>query len=82
MEINELITNAEQLPLAEQLQLVTTLLEKIRQSYAATDVPRLRWSDICGVAPYPLVGEDAQNWVNRTRSEADAYREQTFYQRQ
>lgn len=34
-------------------------------------VPRPRWMDVAGVAPYPLTGEDAQDWVSRTRQEDD-----------
>lgn len=79
MEIDELIANAEQLPLDEQLRLVTKLLERIRQNYALADKPRRQWSDICGAAPYPLVGEDAQTGVSKTRSESDAHRERNLY---
>jgi len=71
MGIDELIANAEQLPLAEQLQLVTHLLEKIRQSHTPPTPSQHRWSEICGIAPYPLMGEDAQAWISRTRSETD-----------
>lgn len=28
---------------------------------------RRKWADIKGKAPYPLVGEDAQIWVSRSR---------------
>jgi hypothetical protein len=75
--IDELIANAEQLSLDEQLRLVTKLLERICQNYALADKPRPRWSDICGAAPYPLVGEDAQTWVSKTRSESDGHRKVT-----
>ncbi|HAG80521.1 MAG TPA: hypothetical protein DCL61_04955 [Cyanobacteria bacterium UBA12227] len=77
--IDELIANAEKLFLDEQLQLVTKLLERIRQNYALAEKPRPRWSDICGAARYPLVGEDAQAWVLKTRSESDAHRERDLY---
>ena len=33
------------------------------------------WSEIAGTAPYPMVGEDAQAWVTRTRREGDEHRE-------
>ena len=33
------------------------------------------WAEIRGKAPYPLLGEDAQNWVSRTRKESDEQRE-------
>lgn len=73
MELNELIAKAEQLSIAEQLQLVTSLLENIRQTHASSPTPH-QWSEIQGAAPYPLMGEDAQTWVSNTRAEADAHR--------
>jgi len=33
------------------------------------------WSEIEGAAVFPLVGEDAQAWVTRTRREGDDRRE-------
>lgn len=78
MEIEELIANAEKLSIGEQLQLVTHLLENIRQTHISALTPHCRWSDIRGTAPYPLMGEDAQSWVSNTRAEADAHREQTL----
>lgn len=32
------------------------------------------WLDIAGTAVYPLVGEDAQDWVTRTRQDDQASR--------
>jgi hypothetical protein len=40
-----------------------------------TAAPRRKWAEIAGKAPYPLTGEDAQEWVSRTRREADAQRQ-------
>ncbi len=37
---------------------------------------RRKWAEIAGKAPYPLAGEDAQQWVSRTRREASHKREQ------
>ncbi|MDB9305083.1 hypothetical protein PN488_11955 [Nodularia spumigena CS-591/12] len=34
-----------------------------------------KWSDLKGMADYPLLGEDAQQWVSQTRREADEHRE-------
>ena len=36
---------------------------------------RPKWSDIRGTAPYPMLGEDAQEWVTRTRRESEEGRE-------
>jgi hypothetical protein len=34
-----------------------------------------KWSEICGEAEHPLAGEDAQQWVSRSRRESDEDRE-------
>ncbi len=34
-----------------------------------------KWSDLKSMASYPLLGEDAQEWVSQTRREADEHRE-------
>jgi hypothetical protein len=39
---------------------------------------RRKWSDLAGRAPYPMCGEDAQQWVSRTRRESDDHRERQF----
>jgi hypothetical protein len=41
--------------------------EKLRRRHS--------WKDAIGIAPYPLCGEDAQEWVSRTRRESDEHRE-------
>jgi hypothetical protein len=35
--------------------------------------PKHKWLDIAGTAPYPLVGEDVQEWVTRTRREGQEH---------
>jgi predicted transcriptional regulator len=36
------------------------------------------WSEIAGAAAYPMTGEDAQDWVTRTRREGDEHRERAL----
>lgn len=56
----------------EKLRLIAHLADSLRQS-----APRRRkWSEIRGAAPYPLFGEDAQDWITRSRQESDEHREQ------
>ncbi len=45
-------------------------LEEKRQAGEA-----LKWEDIRGIAAPSLLGEDAQEWVTRTRREGDGRRE-------
>jgi len=73
----EIVRQAETLSLEEQLYLIKLLAEKAQQAYRPT-VPRRRWREICGAAPYPLMGEDAQVWVSRTRHEDSAARERRW----
>jgi len=37
--------------------------------------PGRAWSEIEGAATFPMVGEDAQAWITRTRREGDEQRE-------
>ena len=72
--LSELIQRAEALTPEEQTRLVAHLLEKARPADQAP-VPRRSWREIRGAAPYPLLGEDAQAWVSRTRREDEENRE-------
>ena len=49
--------------------------EQVRQS-AGRNAGRRDWMSIRGIAPNLLGGEDAQEWVSRTRREGDEHREQ------
>jgi hypothetical protein len=73
-ELMEIMQRAERLSPDEQLRLIAHLATTARQAYSAP--PRRRdWREIEGIAPYPLLGEDAQAWVSRTRREGDERRE-------
>jgi hypothetical protein len=58
---------AEALPSNEQLRLIARLAAN-RVSATADDRPR--WEDFSGSVSAPLCGEDAQEWVTRTRQES------------
>ena len=70
---NEVLKQVDTLDIAEQLRLATYILEQARQKMTP-DKPRRKWSDVCGLYAYPMLGEDAQAWVSRTRREADENR--------
>jgi hypothetical protein len=74
--VAEIARQAELLAPEDQLSLIAFLAEKAQRAYRQTP-PRM-WHDICGAAPYPLTGEDAQAWVSRTRAENDDEREQRW----
>ena len=67
---NDLVKQAEMLPTEEQLRLVMHLLERTRQTIV-TDKPKPKWRELRGLATCPMLGEDAQDWVSRTRCESD-----------
>lgn len=71
--LKELIEKTETLSTEENLELVAHLVGKIRKDHAGSGRHR-KWSEICGAAPYPLVGDDAQAWVTRARHESNAQR--------
>ena len=68
-KLSHILQQAEELSPDEQLDLIAYLAQKACQGYQTRR--QRRWSDIRGIAPYPLVGEDAQDWVTRTRRESD-----------
>jgi hypothetical protein len=76
----DVIRQAEQLDADEQLKLIAHLAGT---SLPARGIqrPRRSWMDLEGAAPYPLVGEDAQAWVTRTRAEGAEERERQWRDR-
>ncbi|NEO53566.1 MAG: hypothetical protein F6K54_11030 [Okeania sp. SIO3B5] len=65
--LNELISKSEKLNIEEKLQLMRYLSNNLQINDNSTPKPRRKWREIQGKATYPLVGEDAQEWVSRTR---------------
>lgn len=72
-DLADIIRRAETLSPQELLQLISYLAERAQQAYGDGS-ERRRWSEISGAAP--LLGEDAQDWVSRSREESDSGREQ------
>lgn len=77
--LDNIIRQASVLSADEKLHLAAYLLEQAR-SDLTSNRPRRPWMELAGIAPYPLVGEDAQTWVSRARHEADTYREKNLGQ--
>jgi len=69
-DCERILREAEQLPRDEQLRLIERLVTRLRMR-PESDEDRPRLEDLAGTAPYPMCGEDAQEWVSRTRQEAD-----------
>ncbi len=72
-DLDEIIKQADKLAPEEQLRLIAHIAQKAQEAYRETR-PRRQWSEICGSASYPMVGEDAQQWVSRSRSESNEQR--------
>jgi len=70
--LNKLLKQAESLTRKEQLHLAICLINKAYQPETST----LKWKDICGLIPYHALGEDAQDWVSRNRTESDSREKQ------
>lgn len=72
--LEKIYSEIEQLTPEEQLTVMGYLVERVKK-HVTQPQPKPKWSDLKGMAPYPLFGEDAQEWVSRTRQEGDDHRE-------
>lgn len=68
--VNEILNQAKILSSDEQLILAAMLIGEARQQSKPHRQQR-KWLDVVGAAPYPLAGEDAQDWVIRNREEGE-----------
>ena len=67
------------LPVEERLRLIEMTVHDLRTQPAEGEQPeRYDWMSVRGIAPNLLGGEDAQEWVSRTRREADENREKQW----
>ncbi len=67
------------LPAAECLRLIEmTAYDLMAQSEEGQPPERHNWMSVRGIAPNLLGGEDAQEWVSRSRCEADEHREKQW----
>jgi hypothetical protein len=73
--VAEILREIESLSADEQRELAERLA---RQGTSPSSAEAPKWADIRGSAEYPMMGEDAQAWVTRTRREADERRSQSL----
>jgi hypothetical protein len=67
------------LPAIERLRLVEKIVHDLSAGAPEGESgERYDWMAIEGIAPGLLAGEDAQDWVSRTRQESDDHREQQW----
>ena len=75
--LEHLLQQVEQLTPEDRLELIRQIAQGLKQSEVVVRA-KPRWSDLKGMAPYPMMGEDAQDWVSRTRREGDEHRSQVL----
>lgn len=68
--LQDLMRQVDELSIDEQLDLLAYIAEQARKN-----TKRPRWGDIYGITPDIMEGEDAQEWVTRTRKESTNHRE-------
>lgn len=69
---DQLAREADGLAADEQLRLIARLAQRLAAAGATPPAKsRPRWEDFAGSSAAPMCGEDAQNWVTRTRQDSD-----------
>jgi hypothetical protein len=71
----QVLREIEQLNPEEQLEVISHATELVKRQTVTHKKPQRKWLDIAGNAPYPLVGEEGQEWLTRTRGEAQQHRD-------
>jgi len=71
---NRILEESQSLSPEEMDQLIQELEDRKRLLDHPPQDRQRAWKDVRGKAPYPLCGEDAQDWVSRTRRESDERR--------
>ncbi|MCT7986379.1 hypothetical protein NG796_24210 [Laspinema sp. A4] len=73
--LEKVLQDIEQLTAEEQVEVLNHTTEQLKRRTQTQGKPQKKWLDLAGTAPYPLVGEDAQEWVTRTRQESQEHRD-------
>ena len=82
--LQEVLKQVEKLSPGERLELIQQVAEGLKKAELVDGTsaenlkPKRKWSDLKGMAPSPMMGEDAQEWVSRTRWEGDEHRERVL----
>ena len=73
--LDEVLEKINLLEPDEQQQVMSVLSEKAIHCEPHEEEPTLKWADLDGLLPYPACGEDAQEYITRTRREAEEQRD-------
>ncbi len=75
-QLQQVLSDIDRLSPTDRIQVMTHVIESIKEYVPIEPVrPQRKWSDLRGMVMAPLMGEDAQDWVSRTRREGDEHRE-------
>jgi hypothetical protein len=78
-QLQQVLNYVDRLSPTDRIQVMTHVIESIKEYVPTEPVKSIRkWSDLRGMATAPLMGENAQEWVSRTRREGDEHREILF----
>ena len=69
--LKKILQDIEQLDPAEQLEVATRVMHQIKHHLAGTTQPRRSWTELEGVAPNLLKGQDATDYVRGLWDEWD-----------
>lgn len=67
--LDQILRAIPRLSQAELLELIAYLARRAQKTAVSEPSPLYKWSDMAGVAPDLLEGQDAQTWVNQVRTE-------------
>ena len=73
--LQQVLQDIDQLSLEEQFEVLNHTTDQLKRQAVIPDKPKRKWLDIAGTASYPLMGEDAQDWVTRTRRDSQEHRD-------
>lgn len=69
--LKQVLDDVGRLSWGEKWQLVGHMMTQLQSQAAGVEQPRKSWLGMAGLAPSPLQGVDAQDFVNELRDEWD-----------
>ncbi|RAQ41081.1 hypothetical protein B9S53_14630 [Arthrospira sp. O9.13F] len=75
--LQNLLQQVAQLSYEERLELISGVAQSLNSQPHQTS-PKRKLSVFRGLVKHPFFGEDAQEWVTRTRREGDEHRERVL----
>jgi hypothetical protein len=74
-QLQQVLSDIDRLSPADRIQVMSHVIESIRVYVPTESVKSTRkWRDLKGMVTAPLMDEDTQEWVSRTRREGDEHR--------